>query len=373
MRTLRDFKNPSLVRAMSEKVFALGRQIVKKLGRRLVLMEVCGTHTVSISRSGLRGLLNEVLELRSGPGCPVCVTGQADIDKLVQVARLKGVVIASFGDMLRVPGSGSSLEIERAAGADVRIIYSPMEAVRLAETHPQKQVVLAGVGFETTAPAVALSIKEASVRALKNFSVLSFHKTVPPVLKKLLKDRERYFDGLLLPGHVCAVIGRRPLDFIANKYGVPSAVAGFEPVNILAGIQLILGQIDNGKPEVANAYKHVAPESGNGLALDVLDKYFEPVSAMWRGLGKIAGSGLKIKKEYENYNADLRFPVYIPLVRDNKNCRCGEILKGKILPSQCPLFSNGCNPFHPVGPCMVSSEGSCAAYYQYEEKTGVCN
>lgn len=368
MSILRELKNPELVRAVAAKVLELGKQVAARLGRRPVFMEVCGTHTVSISRSGLRGLFKEVLELRSGPGCPVCVTCQEDIDKTIELARLKGVIIATFGDMLRVPGSASSLEIERAAGADVRIIYSPLEAVILAVNHPEREIVLLGVGFETTAPAVALSIKEAMAHRVKNFSVLSLHKTVPRVLKALLEDRECVFDGLLLPGHVCAITGLHPFNFIARDYGVPAAVAGFEPFDILSGLEVLLGQLIAGQPSVVNTYRRLVSENGNEPALRVLEECLEPVDALWRGLGSIPSSGLSITAPYEFFDAALRFSIELPPARNLVKCRCGELLKGRILPPQCPLFANKCSPYHPVGPCMVSSEGACAAYYHYEDK-----
>jgi hydrogenase expression/formation protein HypD len=329
-------------------------------------MEICGTHTVSISRSGLRGLLKEVLELKSGPGCPVCVTSQEDIDHIIEIARLKRVIVATFGDMLRVPGSVSSLEIERAAGADIRIIYSPLEAVNLAVSHPDYEVVLVGVGFETTAPAVALTIKEAANLGIKNFSVLSLHKTMPPVLRTLLADPECILDGLILPGHVCTITGRRPFDFIARDYGIPAAVAGFEPLDILAALEVLLGQVMAGRPLVVNVYRRLVAENGNEQALAVLEEYFEPVDAVWRGLGKIPASGLQVAVPYQSFNAASRFQVIPPPGPLLSGCHCGEVLQGKISPYQCPLFAIRCNPYHPVGPCMVSSEGACATYYQYE-------
>ncbi|TGE31109.1 hydrogenase formation protein HypD [Desulfosporosinus sp. Sb-LF] len=367
MSVLMSLKDTGLVEAAVEKVLELAFKVTSRLGKRPVFMEVCGTHTVSISRSGLRGLLKEVLELKSGPGCPVCVTCQEDIDKAIEIARLNGVTIATFGDMLRVPGSVSSLEIERATGADIRIMYSPLEAVTLAQKHPDRQVVLLGVGFETTTPLVALSIKEAMAHGVKNFSVLSLHKTVPQVLKVLLEDRECTFDGLLLPGHVCAITGRRPFDFIAQDYGVPAAVTGFEPFDILAGLEILLGQVFLGQPLVANAYKRLVTEDGNELALTAVKECFEPVDAVWRGLGKIPSSGLGLTTPYELFDAALRYPVEPPPSRNVLECRCGDLLKGRISPPQCPLFKNTCTPCHPVGPCMVSSEGACAAYYQYDD------
>ncbi|MDN5345518.1 MAG: hydrogenase expression/formation protein HypD, partial [Clostridia bacterium] len=348
-------------------------QAAVRLGRKPVLMEVCGTHTVAVSRSGLRGLLQDALELKSGPGCPVCVTSQADIDRLIAIARLPGVTIATFGDMVRVPGSASSLEVERAAGADVRIIYSPLEAVNLAREHPEREVVLAGVGFETTAPAVALAIKEAASQGIGNFSVLSLHKTMPPVLRTLLQDKELVLDGLILPGHVCTIAGRLPFDFIATDYGIPAAVTGFEPLDILAALEVLLRQAISGQPAVANVYRRLVAEDGNARARAVLAEYFTPVEVMWRGLGSIPASGLQIAAPYRHFDAAHRFPV-TPLTGSGfPGCRCGELLAGKISPPRCPLFARQCTPNHPVGPCMVSSEGACAAYYHYEHRAEVGN
>lgn len=365
MPILDKLKNPQLVKGAVKEVSELAGAVKEKLGRVPVFMEVCGTHTMTISKSGLRGILKDVAELKSGPGCPVCVTSQEDIDRIIEISREKQVIVATFGDMIRVPGSRSTLEKERGQGAKIHIIYSPMEAISLALNHPQHEVVLLGVGFETTAPAIALSIGKAENLNLKNFSVLSLHKTMPAVLKKLLADRETTLDGLILPGHVCAITGRKAFDFVAG-FGVPAAVAGFDPLDVLGAVKSILNQILEGKCEVANSYKRLVPEEGNTSALGILEKYFIPGEGIWRGLGKISESSLEISSSYGTFDAARRFSIILPPSVSPAGCRCGELLKGKIKPVQCGLFGTKCTPREPVGPCMVSSEGACAAYYYYE-------
>ncbi|MEL7563937.1 MAG: hydrogenase formation protein HypD [Dehalobacterium sp.] len=368
--TLEKIKNPELVKGAIREVYQLAGRVTDKLGRKPVLMEVCGTHTMTISKSGLRGILKNVAELKSGPGCPVCVTSQEDIDRLIEISRLEKVAIATFGDMIRVPGSRSTLEKERGLGATIKIIYSPLEALSWAINNPDQEVVLLGVGFETTAPAVALCMSKAVNLGIKNFSVLSMHKTMPEVLKRLLKDKETMLDGLILPGHVCAITGRKPFDFIAD-YGVSAAVSGFEPLDVLGAMKIILGQILEEKCEVANGYQRLVSETGNEPALGLLKKYFVPGNGVWRGLGSVPNSGLNISLTYRSFDAAFRFPVEIPPIVSHAGCRCGELLKGKIEPSQCPLFGSKCIPKQPIGPCMVSSEGACAAYYYFERNEEV--
>lgn len=361
------FRDPELSKKILKRVQELGEKLLLARGKKAMLMEVCGTHTVAISRAGLRSLLRDFLELRSGPGCPVCVTDQRDIDAMIALAHTPGVVVGTFGDMVRVPGSFSSLEKERAKGAAVEIFYSPQEAVSFAACHPEKEVVFLGVGFETTAPAVAASITEAQVQNLKNFRIFSAHKLIPPVMHVLLRDPALKVDGFLLPGHVSTIIGRQAFDFIARDYHVPAVVTGFELVDILGGIYLLLRQLLAREAVVENGYTRVVREEGNKEAQNLLRTYFEPGDAAWRGFGVVPESGLTLKRTYAAYDACQKFPTELPPSTVPKGCACGDLLKGKLSPPDCPLFARACTPLRPVGPCMVSSEGACAAYYQFEQ------
>ncbi|WP_238492582.1 hydrogenase formation protein HypD [Desulfotruncus alcoholivorax] len=339
-----------------------------RLGRPAVLMEVCGTHTTAISRSGLRGLLKGLVELRSGPGCPVCVTAAGDIETMIGLSRLPGVTVATFGDMLRVPGRDSSLERERAAGARIKIVYSPADAVELARDNPGTEVVFLGVGFETTAPLVALSMKQARDTGLKNFTVYSVHKIMPPALRSLLDRGDINVDGLILPGHVCAVTGSKAFKFIGENYGIPAAVTGFTLVDIIDSVNALLDKILLKDSETSNNYRWVVKQEGNVEARRVLEECFYTGAAAWRGLGIIADSGLLIREELSAYDARIKFGLEVSVSAEPAGCRCGELLRGSILPTDCGLFGRKCTPALPVGPCMVSSEGACAAYYRYERR-----
>lgn len=350
-----------------QRLIELAQKTSEKLGKSITLMEVCGTHTTVIAKSGIKNLLTNYLELRSGPGCPVCVTDQSDIDRIIELARMPNTIIASFGDMVRVPGTYSSLELERARGAHVKIFYSPHEAVTFAGKYSDMKIIFLGVGFETTAPAIALSIAEAKQQRIKNYSVLSVHKLVPPVMKALLNDPELHIDGFILPGHVCTITGRKAFDFIASKYNIPAVIAGFEPADILQAIYLLLQQMVDEKAETINGYTRLVHEDGNIKAKEIIGKYFEPIDAYWRGFGLIPESGLKLKTVYSDYDADERFPMKVPESLPPEGCSCGEVLRGKLTPGECPLFASICTPSEPVGPCMVSTEGACAAYYNYSD------
>jgi len=363
------FRDPEIARALVSEVRRLAAGVADRLGRRAVLMEVCGTHTVAISRAGLRGLLKDLLDLRSGPGCPVCVTDYVDIDRMVALARLPGVTVGTFGDMLRVPGSYSSLERERAAGADVRIFYSPADAVAWAAAHPEREVVFLGVGFETTAPAVAASIKEAKARGIENFSVYTNHKLVPPALGALLDDQEIMIDGFILPGHVSAIIGRRAYSFL-EEFRLPAVITGFEINDILESMRQILKMLWKGEPRVQNGYTRVVREEGNGVAKRLMAEVFQVTDASWRGFGVIPASGLELTPSFKAFEAAARFSLPVVASRAPAGCACGEILKGKLSPKECRLFGVACTPSSPVGPCMVSSEGACGAYYQFERVEG---
>lgn len=334
-------------------------------GRPVNLMEVCGTHTVSIFRHGIRSLLPPNVNMLSGPGCPVCVTANADLDKAIALAKEPGVILATFGDMLKVPGSYSSLREAKAEGADVRIVYSPLDALELARENPTKSVVFYAIGFETTAPAIACSVLEAERLGLDNYFIISVHKLVPPALRALLDSDDVRIDGFLLPGHVSTVIGSRPYEFTARDYGVPGVIAGFEPLDILQGIAMLLEQIADGKASIEIQYRRAVRPEGNTKALEYLYRLFEPCDAEWRGLGFIPQSGLRLREEYASFDAERRFEIKGPPPREHPGCRCGDVLRGVVAPPECPLFARACTPEHAVGPCMVSSEGTCAAWYRY--------
>jgi hydrogenase expression/formation protein HypD len=352
------------------------RELVQDLARRLkelamppaTLMEVCGTHTMAAARFGLKSLLPPQVKLISGPGCPVCVTAQADLDAFLALGRQPEIILASFGDMLRVPGSQTSLERARAQGADVRVVYSPLDAVEVAKQETAKTVVFFGVGFETTMPATAMAVKLAAAQGLDNFLVFCVHKTMPAALRALLAGGEVRVSGLLLPGHVTTIIGTEAYDFIPKDFGVPGAVAGFEPLDILLGVESLLRQLTRGQAFIDNVYPRAVQAQANPRARELLAEVFAPADAVWRGLGLISGSGAKIQERYAAFDARLRFPqVWAELVPSPPSpCRCGEILRGVLTPKQCQQFAQGCSPSQPLGPCMVSSEGACAAAFRYE-------
>jgi hydrogenase expression/formation protein HypD len=353
-----EFRDP---RAVAELVEAI-RRINAPRAR---LMEVCGTHTMSIARYGLRELIEKQADLIAGPGCPVCVTAQGDIDWFLEAARLPGVIATTFGDMMRVPGSFSSLERGRAQGADVRVVYSPADAVELARRHPDRQVVFFGVGFETTAPAVAMSVLEAQSEGVTNYSVFSAHKLIPPALKALVAAPDLAVDGFICPGHVSVIIGSRPYEFIAREHGVPCVIAGFEPVDVLQSVRMLLAQVAAGRSEVEIEYGRAVTPEGNPRARAVAGEVFEVVDARWRGLGDVPDSGLAFNQAHADMDARRRFDVNPPPAVEPAGCRCGEVLRGVIQPEQCGLFGRRCTPREPVGACMVSSEGACAARYRY--------
>ncbi len=346
--------------------------IHREIDRPITVMEVCGTHTVAIARSGLRDLLPDQMRLLSGPGCPVCVTDDLDLDTVMALARQEGIILATFGDMMRVPGTESTLMQEKSRGADVRVVYSPADALQLASENPDCQVVFLGVGFETTTPVVAAALDQAVQMGLKNFSVFSLHKLVPPIMKVLLEDPDVKLDAFLNPGHVCTILGTEPFRFVAENYGKPCVVTGFEAVDILEALLMIVRQYRDGSPAVDIQYKRAVRPEGNPVAVGFIENYFQPVDALWRGIGLVAASGLELREEYAQFDARKRFPISIKPGQRRKKCACGEVLKGLKLPFECPLFGKVCTPAKPVGPCMVSTEGSCAAYYRYgRKKAGV--
>jgi hydrogenase expression/formation protein HypD len=357
---LSGFRDPEIAKGLIGAINATQTGPVK-------IMEVCGTHTVSIAKNGLRAVMPERVTLLSGPGCPVCVTANRDIDVAIELAKQPGVVVTTFGDMMKVPGSYSSLAAEKADGRDVRIVYSPLDAIAMAVKEPDKQVVFVAVGFETTAPLIAAAILRAKEQGLENFSIFCAHKTVPTALGALVNDPEVKIDAFILPGHVSTIIGSQPYEFLAEEYHVPGVITGFEPVDVLQGIYMILKQLEEGRAEIEIAYHRGVMPEGNVHARGMVDQVFEPVDADWRGIGVIPGTGLAIREEYAYYDAAKRIPVTPPEPKEIKGCQCGEVLRGITLPFECRLFGRGCTPEHPIGPCMVSSEGSCAAYYRFTD------
>lgn len=352
------FRDPELARGLIH-------SIEKWAPEQATLMEVCGTHTVAIARNGLRTMMPEGIRLASGPGCPVCVTSNKDIDTVIALSRVPGVTIATFGDMTRVPGSTSSLLKEQAQGRSINIVYSPLDALTLAKENPNEQIVFVGVGFETTTPLVAMAIKRAKAMGLKNFSVFVAHKNMPGALETIVADPALKIDALILPGHVSTIIGVKPYEFLAQKYGIPGVITGFEPVDVLQGIAMIMRQLHEGRAEIEIAYSRGVMKEGNPVALDAIEEVFETVDATWRGLGVIPGSGYAIRDEYKEFDAFARFSPEVEPTQEPKGCRCGDVLRGIMAPNECPLFRKVCTPENPIGPCMVSSEGSCAAYFRY--------
>lgn len=352
------FRDPELARGLIH-------SIEKWAPEQATLMEVCGTHTVAIARNGLRTMMPEGIRLASGPGCPVCVTSNKDIDTVIALSRVPGVTIATFGDMTRVPGSTSSLLKEQAQGRSINIVYSPLDVLTLAKENPDEQIVFVGVGFETTTPLVAMAIKRAKAMGLKNFSVFVAHKNMPGALETIVADPALKIDALILPGHVSTIIGVKPYEFLAQKYGIPGVITGFEPVDVLQGIAMIMRQLHEGRAEIEIAYSRGVMKEGNPVALAAIEEVFEKVDATWRGLGVIPGSGYAIRDEYKEFDAFARFSPEVEPTQEPKGCRCGDVLRGIMAPNECPLFRKVCTPENPIGPCMVSSEGSCAAYFKY--------
>ena len=339
-------------------------KVAAKLGK-IRLMEVCGTHTVAIFRAGIRQLLPKNIELVSGPGCPVCVTADNYIDKAIAYSKMKDVTIATFGDMLKVPGSTSSLTEAQSEGADIKIVYSPLDSIEIARQNPTRKVIFLAVGFETTAPTAAATVLAAKAQGVNNLFMLSAQKLVPPALKMLLSDSEVKVDGFILPGHVAVIIGSNAFHFLANDYNISGIVTGFEPLEILRSILRLLVMIDKGSAEVDNEYKSVVSDNGNVAAQKVLNQVYESVDADWRGIGMIETSGLKMREEFKEFDIEQIEPIQVESITRKTACRCGDVLRGVINPTKCPLFGKACVPTHAIGPCMVSVEGVCAAWYKY--------
>lgn len=362
MNYLDQFRDRRIVLGLAERI----RRLASGKGRPMTFMEVCGTHTTAIYQYGIRSLLPAEVRLISGPGCPVCVTPNGYLDRAIACSRLPDTIIATFGDMVRVPGSSSSLLEARARGGDVRIVYSPLDAVALALKNPHRRVVFLGVGFETTAPAIAGSILAAQERGLSNYFVLAAHKTIPIPMQILSADPELGIDGYICPAHVSAIIGADAYRFLAEANRVPCVITGFEPADVLRGVEMLVRQVAEGRSAVEIEYSRVVRPEGNRKAQTILQEVFVPCDSEWRGIGVIPGSGLKINDRYARFDAELHVPVEVEEPRAHRGCLCGEILKGKVTPAECPLFARTCMPEAPVGACMVSSEGACAGAYKYD-------
>ncbi len=363
MKFVDEYRNSELGKRLVEHIHKHSRRPIR-------LMEFCGGHTVAIFKHGIRQLLPPTIQMLSGPGCPVCVTANADLDRAIAFSKIPGVIVATFGDMLKVPGSYSSLQQAKAEGADIRVVYSAMDALKIARGNPGKSLIFLGIGFETTAPTTASSIAEAKGKGLNNYYVLSMHKLCPPVIKAILDSGEIKLDGIVCPGHVSAVIGSVPYEFVARDYKIACVVSGFEPLDILVSVAMLVDQVEKDEPKVEIAYRRGVKPEGNTTALRLMQEVFAIGEADWRGIGHIPGSGLGIREEYSHFDAGRHFSAEIAPPREHKGCICGDILRGVKTPLDCRLFRNGCNPERPVGPCMVSAEGACSTYYLYEDGVG---
>ena len=358
MKYLTEYRNPELARKVLN-------EIKQTVTRPWKIMEVCGGQTHSLVKNGILSVLPDKITMLHGPGCPVCVTPLHLIDKAIYLAKEKGVILCSFGDMLRVPGSDKSLLEIKAEGADVRILYSPTEAVNIAKANPDKEVVFFAVGFETTAPANALSVIQAKAMGIHNYSILTSHVLVPPAIKALMEDPDSQIDAFLAAGHVCSIMGYWEYLPLAKKYNIPIVVTGFEPLDILQGILKAVKLLEEGKAQVSNQYKRMVKQEGNVKAQEIIKRVFDTNDQTWRGIGTIPDSGYLIKPEYQQYDANLKFKIDIKEVQEHSGCIAGAIMKGQKKPVDCPYFGTDCNPQNPLGAPMVSSEGACAAYYHY--------
>ena len=366
MKFADEFRDPELAKSLVAAIGELADRLAAGKPRPLQVMEVCGGHTHTIFRYGLKDLLPPSIEFVHGPGCPVCVLPMGRVDDCIAIAEHPQVIMTTFGDAMRVPGSKKSLLQAKAEGADVRTVYSPLDALKLAQMHPDKEVVFFGLGFETTMPSTAMTVLQAEAQGIRNFSLFCNHITIIPTVKAILDSPDLQIDGFLGPGHVSMVIGTRPYEFIAQRYARPLVVAGFEPLDILQSLWMVLKQLDEGRCEVENQYSRIVPSDGNEPALAAITRVFELREFFeWRGLGSIDHSGIRMRTAYAAYDAERRFSVPNLKIADPKSCQCGEVLKGIIKPSQCKVFGTLCTPSTPLGALMVSSEGACAAYHQY--------
>lgn len=358
MKFIDEFRDKELIEQ-------LVHRIVKSASGRYTFMEVCGGHTAAIRRFGIPSLIPDSIKLISGPGCPVCVTGMEFIDRLLAYSAREDVIITAFGDLLRIPGSGGrSLSTAKSAGADVRVVFSALDALGIARENRQRFVIFAGIGFETTAPGTAVTLKQAEKERVENFLVLSAHKIMPPAMEAVIKDGVN-LNGFICPGHVATITGSEAFHFIPDRYGIGCVITGFEPLDLLLSVSMLVDQVNNGRPSVKTEYGRAVTKSGNLLARKAMDEVFRPCDAEWRGLGNIPLSGLAPAHSYERFDASVVLPVSISRIEEDRNCICGEILRGMKEPADCILFSKVCTPENPVGACMVSSEGACNAWYKY--------
>ena len=358
MKYITEFRDPALAHA-------LARKIRQAAIRPVRIMEFCGGHTHAIMRYGIRQMLAPQVEMLSGPGCPVCVTSNRDIDYAIALASQPDVILTTFGDMLKVPGGQGSLEGARANGADVRIVYSTLDALALARRNPDRTIIFLGIGFETTAPTIAAAVLLAEKEEIGNFLVLSLHKLTPPATRAVLDAGDVRLDGILGPGHVTTVIGAEAWRFLPEEYSIPCAIAGFEPLDILRATARLVEMVQTDQPEISNDYARSVQQSGNPHALATMEQVFEIADADWRGLGIVPLSGLDLREAYAHYDAARQYTINLPPPKGHGACLCGDVLRGTTSPPQCTLFGRTCTPTSPIGPCMVSSEGACAAYYQY--------
>ena len=357
MKYVDEYSNTQLIQKLINKI----HKKCHNLPNEITLMEVCGTHTMSIFRSGLRQLLPKNIRLLSGPGCPVCVTPNQYMDKAIAYARRNDVIIATFGDMMKVPGSSSSLQKERTNGRNIVILYSALDALKIAKENPNKKIIFLGIGFETTAPTLASTIKIAKENNIKNFFIFSGHKLIPPAIKALIATKELHLDGFILPGHVSTIIGSMPYEFIP----IPSVITGFEPLDIVQGILMLISQTT---PKIETQYKRCVKKEGNPKALSLMKEVFKTTDSVWRGIGNIPFSGLKIREDFSGFDSEANIEVDVEETKEAKECICGEILQGIKTPLDCKLFRKTCTPENPLGACMVSSEGTCSAYYKYADR-----
>ena len=366
MKYVDEFRDPEKAKALEKEIRVIVAGIERAKRRPLQIMEVCGGHTHSIFRYGIQQLLPDEVEFVHGPGCPVCVLPMGRVDDCVALAELPHVIFTTFGDAMRVPGSKKSLLKAKADGADVRMVYSPLDALKLAHENPTREVIFFGLGFETTMPSTAMTVLQAKAEGIRNFSLFCNHITIIPTIKAILDSPDLHLDGFLGPGHVSMVIGTSPYQFIAKHYGKPITVAGFEPLDVLHSMYMVLKQIAEGRSEVENQYGRIVPEHGNAKALSAIQEVFELREFFeWRGLGSIDHSGVRVREAYAAFDAERKFPVPNLKIADPKSCQCGEVLKGVIKPHECKVFGTACTPEMPLGSLMVSSEGACAAYYNY--------
>ncbi|MBF0494008.1 MAG: hydrogenase formation protein HypD [Candidatus Omnitrophica bacterium] len=360
MKYIDEYRDTKLCLSLAERIRAISK-------KPLNIMEVCGGHTMSIRKNGIQKMVGKHIKFISGPGCPVCVTAISDIDKAIKLAENKNTVICTFGDLFNVPGSISSLAKERASGADVRVVYSAHDALEFSKIEPSRRFVFLGIGFETTAPTVAASILEAAKENVDNYFVLALNKTMPGALRAVLDDKDSKVNALILPGHVSAITGLGMYSFLKDDLKISGCVSGFEPADMLSAVYILVEAHEAGRVILENAYRRAVKDEGNTKALGIMNEVFEPCHVEWRGIGMIPGSGLKIKNKYEKFDADKNFNVTVTRSKENKACLCGEILRGAKTPADCKLFGKACTPENPMGACMVSSEGTCAAWFRYSE------